>query len=926
MEFLLHNEEGIQFPAIRPAFTEGELFFDRFRALTPRDAKDSIIGEGGTGLIHLVRDELMDRIVALKLPHESILRDPSARFDVIRETRQAIELTHPHIVRIHDFHEGGQGWGISMQYVRGKNLDEWRHEGRAGSRRGIVPYPVERIEGWVVQLCDALIYAHEDARMVHRDIKPKNLMLERRDDGHEKLLLTDFGITQKLRLHTMMLSRVQPGTNDKNTMGTLPYMPWEQIQGSPASALDDVYAVGATIYELLTGRPPFYEGGYEQIRVQIEKVVPPSMAQRLRDFDLPDHGIPLAWEDTVAACLAKKADDRPQSVREIVIRLGLTSATPAGAPAAATIGGPELDALHLDLQQRTEELEALRIELMQGRSHAEALANEAAQGRSRAEALEAEANAGRERLAALEAEAAQSRAQFEAAQAELAKSQAEIAALQGTLEQSSGRIGELEQAISSHQAALGEAGGRTEALDAELTGLRESLALVQAESARWKESYESLEQGLEGEQQEMLSRLQSDVGEKDKQLSEARGHHEQLQKSLAALEATHAQEQQHRSTLEASLLAAQQAAGASAAEIEQRYQAELDGLKQAVADAQQQALTEQQNAAARIQEADARLHQVEETAQAQVAQANQAAQQAQQVADQAAQQTINQAEQVAAQRIQQAEQAASQQVEAARTAAQKATAEAEQNARKNAEQAMAEARTQSEAAKKEATKSTEEARKAVIAANEAKQELDSMKHRQTAPLMPYFYVLLAALVVGSGLGIGLGKFTGGKTATETAQAVNLSAYSAAIPDQPGTAGKTVTAGLFRAYLADQKTPAADIAKLAPESMDDAAPMTGVSWWVAQNFCAWLSSRELSDADRTKGRYFRIASAAEISKSGRSADSPAEWTSDAGDANDSPAGSRKIIAKDPKVDGTWQMPSLGTAPGGAKLAFRVSLGG
>ncbi len=323
MQFLLSNEQGITFPPLSPTYQEGELFFNRFRALVPRDARDSIIGEGGTGLIHLVRDELMERIVALKLPHESILRDPSARFDVIRETRQAIELTHPHIVRIHDFHEGREGWGISMQYVRGMNIDEWRHVGRIGPRRSIVAYPVDQIIDWVSQLCEALIYAHEDARMVHRDIKPKNLMLETREDGTQKLLLTDFGITQKLRLHTMMLSRTQPGMNDKNTMGTLPYMPWEQIQGSPASTLDDVYAVGATIYELLTGRPPFHEGGYEQIRSQIETVLPPPMAERLAEFDLPDFHIPREWEDTVAACLSKRPEDRPQSIRDIASRLML---------------------------------------------------------------------------------------------------------------------------------------------------------------------------------------------------------------------------------------------------------------------------------------------------------------------------------------------------------------------------------------------------------------------------------------------------------------------------------------------------------------------------------------------------------------------------------------------------------------------------
>lgn len=365
MKFQLHNDEGIIFPPIRPAYEEGELLFERFRTLTPRDAKDSIIGEGGTGLIHLVRDELMDRIVALKLPHENILRDPSARFDVIRETRQAMELTHPHIVRIHDFHEGRGGWGISMQYVRGKNLDEVRHEGRTGPRRTIVPYSPERIESWIVQLCDALLYAHEDARMVHRDIKPKNLMLERRDeDGYEKLLLTDFGITQKLRLHTIMLSRVQPGANEKSTMGTLPYMPWEQIQGAPASTLDDIYAVGATIYELLTGRPPFYEGAYEQIRTQVEKVVPPTMTKRLQDFDLAIHSIPPDWERTVAACLEKRPENRPQSMRDVLAGLGLGAISPPTPPSRTPeISGAALSELQDTLSRKETEVTSVRSEL-----------------------------------------------------------------------------------------------------------------------------------------------------------------------------------------------------------------------------------------------------------------------------------------------------------------------------------------------------------------------------------------------------------------------------------------------------------------------------------------------------------------------------------------------------------------------------------
>jgi serine/threonine protein kinase len=325
-EYHLHNEVGIRFPPLKPAFTEGELFFGRFRALISRTTGMSVLGEGGTGRIHLVRDELMDREVALKIPLDSIMRDGSAREDVIHETRQAMDLTHPNIVRIHDFHEAERLWGISMQCVRGKNIDEWRFQDAvtSGSRRSIRPIPVDTIRDWIAQLCDALRYAHEDARMVHRDIKPKNLMLERREGG-EKLLITDFGITQRLRQHTMLLSLDHGRADKKDNMGTLPYMPWEQIAGGRACPLDDIYAVGASIYDLITGRPPFYEGGFDQIKIQIKETIPPSMEQRLADFGIPAPDVPYDWEQAVAACLSKRPEDRPQSMRELARALGFQS-------------------------------------------------------------------------------------------------------------------------------------------------------------------------------------------------------------------------------------------------------------------------------------------------------------------------------------------------------------------------------------------------------------------------------------------------------------------------------------------------------------------------------------------------------------------------------------------------------------------------
>jgi len=492
-EFHLHNEAGIRFPPLRPAFSDGDLFFNRFRALISRATGTSEIGEGGTGRIHFVRDELMDREVALKIPLDSILRDPAARHDVIEETRQAMELTHPNIVRIHDFHEAERQWGISMQYVRGKNLDEWRYRDSGGHRPTIRPYPVESIRDWIAQLCDALRYVHEDARMVHRDIKPKNLMLERRD-GVEKLLLTDFGITQKLREHGLQLSRDQDRAGEnKGNMGTLPYMPWEQITGGRASPLDDVYAVGATIYDLITGRPPFYEGGFEQIKIQIKETVPPRMEQRLSDFGIPASPIPEAWEQVVAACLAKRPEDRPQSMRELSTALGFQSGSVTylealvqsqetriheleGRIESLAAVGPDDAATRGNLEEIAAELAAAKDEVLGYRGKTEEAERRITELAAKLAAAERElADAGSsddERFEHLKQEADRRISELETA---AAKAREEGKKLSGSeLEGALGKIALLEASIkTAAEVAQNESGGRIRELEAELTTARE---------------------------------------------------------------------------------------------------------------------------------------------------------------------------------------------------------------------------------------------------------------------------------------------------------------------------------------------------------------------------------------------------------------------------------------------------------------------
>ncbi len=340
--FQFSNSHGIAFPSLSAGVKEEGFFFRRFRGLVYSGKDSSIIGRGGSGVIHVVRDEIMDRVVALKLPNESILSEPQVRSEVLNEASQALELTHPNIVRIFDFHDQDGRWGISMQYVRGRNLDEWRDKIAPHQMAGGSFYDVEQIKPWILQLCEALGYAHEEVGIVHCDIKPRNLLLERSFDTRmrqirEKLLLTDFGITQKLRDFTTRTQRHKStkasgsGGEDGGAAGTLAYMSPQQLSGKEGSVSDDIYAIGVTIYELLTGRPAFFQGDAKIIQHQIESVVPPSMMERRRERGVKSaQPIPDVWEQVTAQCLSKDADKRPASVRELVRLLGLTSGLASG--------------------------------------------------------------------------------------------------------------------------------------------------------------------------------------------------------------------------------------------------------------------------------------------------------------------------------------------------------------------------------------------------------------------------------------------------------------------------------------------------------------------------------------------------------------------------------------------------------------------
>ena len=281
-------------------FGNGQKVFGRYTLI-------KVLGRGGMGIVWLARDEELERDVALKFLPDLMIRDHAVFDQLKRETNRCLELTHPHIVRIHDFIHDERSGCISMEYIDGETLSNLRAE----KEQKI--FEPDEIATWISQLCDALDYAHNHAKIIHCDLKPANLMVNQRGD----LKVADFGIARSLGDSASRL------TLEQGRSGTLVYMSPQQLNGEHCTHLDDIYSLGATLYEVLTSKPPFYSGNIDR---QICERVAPSMTERRKELDIEPALVPPVWEDTVAACLAKDPSRRPQSAAEVAQRLQLAPA------------------------------------------------------------------------------------------------------------------------------------------------------------------------------------------------------------------------------------------------------------------------------------------------------------------------------------------------------------------------------------------------------------------------------------------------------------------------------------------------------------------------------------------------------------------------------------------------------------------------
>ena len=277
------------------------------------------LARGGTAVVYLAWDERLDRPVALKVLASVLAEDEAFRKRFIRESRAAAAVEDPHIVPVFEAGEAGGMLYIAMRYVPGGDV------GTMVRRDG--PLPPGRAAAVIAQVASALDAAHA-AGLVHRDVKPANMLVDRRSNRSDHVYLADFGLSKK----TMAASAGLTGTGQ--FVGTLDYSAPEQIRGRPADGRTDQYALACAAFELLTGAPPFHHE--EATAVMYAHLSEPPLPVTSRRADLP-----LAVDQVVARALAKMPADRYASCQEFADALLQALRTvPPSSPLGASDGPP----------------------------------------------------------------------------------------------------------------------------------------------------------------------------------------------------------------------------------------------------------------------------------------------------------------------------------------------------------------------------------------------------------------------------------------------------------------------------------------------------------------------------------------------------------------------------------------------------------
>jgi tetratricopeptide (TPR) repeat protein len=271
---------GVEGPASLASVGD-RLFQERF------DLEEEV-GAGGMGRVYRVQDKTLDEVVAIKVLPPEMASNPEIVERLKGEVKAARQLTHPHIIRIHDFGALGEMKFISMEFIEGPTLKQLIR-----TAPGLAAPQKMR---FAHQMAEALAYAHRRG-VIHRDIKPANIMIAQ----GESVKITDFGIAKVVK------EGASEASATRQIVGTPLYMSPEQIRGEAVDGRADVYSFGVTLFEMLMGHPPFQEGDLTYLHLTQEPPMVEGVSPRLQAL--------------VKKCLMKAPEDRWERFEEVADEL-----------------------------------------------------------------------------------------------------------------------------------------------------------------------------------------------------------------------------------------------------------------------------------------------------------------------------------------------------------------------------------------------------------------------------------------------------------------------------------------------------------------------------------------------------------------------------------------------------------------------------
>ena len=279
------------------------------------------IGQGSTAVVYLAWDEQRCRPVALKMVVPELARDATFRTRVIRESRAAAAVDHPHVIPVYEAGEASEVLYVAMRYVRGGDARSLLNQ--------LGPFPIGYAWQIIAQIASALDAVHAHG-LIHRDVRPANILLDADDNDHEPChsYLADFGMSKAFSPDQIIATG--------QCTATLDYAAPEQIEGRDVDGRADVYSLACTGFELLCGTPPF--GQDQGLTLMYAQLYAPPPTATARRADLP-----AAVDPVLATALAKNPADRYPScgrfAEELRAALALEPGEPADLPRSRPPGG-----------------------------------------------------------------------------------------------------------------------------------------------------------------------------------------------------------------------------------------------------------------------------------------------------------------------------------------------------------------------------------------------------------------------------------------------------------------------------------------------------------------------------------------------------------------------------------------------------------